>query len=155
MALEQAVAGPFCSRQLADMGADVIKIERPDGGDFARSYDTVIAGQSAYFVWLNRGKRSMVLDLKSPEGLALLTRLVARADVLVHNLAPGAVERLGFGFEAIAGTHPRLVWCNLRLRPGWPLSRQKSLRHARAGRSRCNRNYRYRGCSGEGGSIDG
>ena len=113
MALEQAVAGPFCSRQLADMGADVIKIERPDGGDFARSYDTVIAGQSAYFVWLNRGKRSMVLDLKSPEGLALLTRLVARADVLVHNLAPGAVERLGFGFEAIAGTHPRLVWCGI------------------------------------------
>ena len=113
VALEQAVAGPFCSRQLADMGADVIKIERPDGGDFARSYDTVIAGQSAYFVWLNRGKRSMVLDLKSPEGLALLTRLVARADVLVHNLAPGAVERLGFGFEAIAGTHPRLVWCGI------------------------------------------
>ncbi len=113
MALEQAVAGPFCSRQLADMGADVIKIERPDGGDFARSYDTVIAGQSAYFVWLNRGKRSMVLDLKSPEGLALLARLVARTDVLVHNLAPGALERLGFGYEAMAATHPRLVWCGI------------------------------------------
>ena len=113
VALEQAVAGPFCSRQLADMGADVIKIERPDGGDFARSYDTVIAGQSAYFVWLNRGKRSMVLDLKSPEGLALLTQLVARADVFVHNLAPGAVERLGFGYEALAVAHPRLVWCGI------------------------------------------
>ena len=113
VALEQAVAGPFCSRQLADMGADVIKVERPDGGDFARSYDSVIAGQSAYFVWLNRGKRSIALDLKSPDGKAILAQLAARADVLLHNLAPGAVERLGFGYEAIAVTHPRLVWCGI------------------------------------------
>ena len=113
VALEQAVAGPFCSRQLADMGADVIKVERPDGGDFARSYDNVIAGQSAYFVWLNRGKRSIALDLKSADGKAVLAQLVARADVLLHNLAPGAVERLGFGYEAIAEAHPRLVWCGI------------------------------------------
>ena len=113
VALEQAVAGPFCSRQLADMGADVIKVERPDGGDFARSYDNVIAGQSAYFVWLNRGKRSIALDLKSADGKAVLAQLAARADVLLHNLAPGAVERLGFGYEAIAEAHPRLVWCGI------------------------------------------
>ena len=113
VALEQAVAGPFCSRQLADMGADVIKVERPDGGDFARSYDNVIAGQSAYFVWLNRGKRSIALDLKSADGKAVLAQLVARADVLLHNLAPGVVERLGFCYEAIAEAHPRLVWCGI------------------------------------------
>ena len=95
------------------MGADVIKVERPDGGDFARSYDSVIAGQSAYFVWLNRGKRSIALDLKSAGGKAVLAQLVARADVLLHNLAPGAVERLGFGYEAIAEAHPRLVWCGI------------------------------------------
>ena len=113
VALEQAVSAPFCSRQLADTGADVIKVERPDGGDFARSYDSVIAGQSAYFVWLNRGKRSIVLDLKSADGRAVLAKLVARADVFVHNLAPGAVERLGFGYEALAVSHPRLVWCGI------------------------------------------
>ena len=100
VALEQAVAAPFCSRQLADLGADVIKVERPDGGDFARSYDSVIAGQSAYFVWLNRGKRSIALDLKK-QG-ATFCALIARADIFLHNLAPGAVERLGFGYEALA-----------------------------------------------------
>jgi crotonobetainyl-CoA:carnitine CoA-transferase CaiB-like acyl-CoA transferase len=113
VALEQAVAAPFCSRQLADMGADVVKVERPDGGDFARSYDTAIAGQSAYFVWLNRGKRSIVLDLKSEPDKAVLAKLLARADIFVHNLAPGAVERLGFGYEALASAHPRLVWCGI------------------------------------------
>jgi crotonobetainyl-CoA:carnitine CoA-transferase CaiB-like acyl-CoA transferase len=113
IALEQAVAAPFCSRQLADLGADVIKVERPDGGDFARSYDSVIAGQSAYFVWLNRGKRSIALDVKSAEGQSILARLVARADVFVHNLAPGAVERLGFGFDALGSQQPRLIWCGI------------------------------------------
>jgi len=107
VALEQAVAAPFCSRQLADMGADVIKIERPDGGDFARGYDGVLNGLSAYFAWLNRGKRSIALDVKSERGVEVLRRLIARADVFVHNLAPGAVERLG------VEVHPRLIWCGI------------------------------------------
>jgi itaconate CoA-transferase len=111
VALEQAVAAPFCSRQLADLGADVIKIERPDGGDFARSYDGALHGLSAYFAWLNRGKRSIALDLKQDQSREVCARLVARADVFVHNLAPGAVERLGFGFDELAAAHPRLIWC--------------------------------------------
>jgi crotonobetainyl-CoA:carnitine CoA-transferase CaiB-like acyl-CoA transferase len=111
VALEQAVAAPFCSRQLADMGADVIKIERPDGGDLARGYDSTLNGLSAYFAWLNRGKRSMVLDAKMDH--AVLHRLIARADVFVHNLAPGAVERLGLGYDELAATHPGLIWCGI------------------------------------------
>ncbi|MFL5805926.1 MAG: CaiB/BaiF CoA transferase family protein [Roseiflexaceae bacterium] len=113
VALEQAVAAPFCSRQLADMGADVIKIERPDGGDFARGYDGALGGLSAYFAWLNRGKRSVALDLKQPAGRDVLLRLLARADVFVHNLAPGAVERLGCGYEPLADRCPRLIWCGI------------------------------------------
>jgi crotonobetainyl-CoA:carnitine CoA-transferase CaiB-like acyl-CoA transferase len=113
VALEQAVAAPFCSRQLADLGADVVKIERPDGGDFARAYDSVVNGLSAYFVWLNRGKRSVVLDVKSDSGRAACEALIARADVFLHNLMPGAVERLGFGYEELAARHPRLVWCGI------------------------------------------
>ena len=109
--LEQAVAGPFCSRQLADMGADVIKVERPDGGDFARAYDGALNGLSAYFAWLNRGKRSITLDLKSAEDHDIFAKLLKRADVFIHNLAPGAVESLGFGYERIAKDHPRLIWC--------------------------------------------
>jgi itaconate CoA-transferase len=112
VALEQAVAAPFCTRQLADMGADVIKIERP-GGDFARDYDGALNGVSAYFAWLNRGKRSIVLDVKDAHDQGVCERLLARADVFVHNLAPGAVERLGFGFDALAARHPRLVWCGI------------------------------------------
>ena len=113
VALEQAVAAPFCSRQLADMGADVIKVERPDGGDFARSYDGALHGLSAYFAWLNRGKRSIVLDLKCDGDRQTCGRLVARADVLVHNLAPGAVERLGFGYDELSARLPRLIWCGI------------------------------------------
>src|ERR1700688_445960 len=108
--LEQAVAAPFCSRQLADMGADVIKVERPDGGDFARSYDGAVNGLSAYFVWLNRGKRSIVLDVKATGDQQVLAKLIDRADVFIHNLAPGAVERLGFGYEQVAPRCPRLIW---------------------------------------------
>jgi crotonobetainyl-CoA:carnitine CoA-transferase CaiB-like acyl-CoA transferase len=111
VALEQAVAAPFCSRQFADLGADVIKIERPGGGDFARAYDDALHGVSSYFAFLNRGKRSVVLDLKEPEARATLGRLIARADVFLHNLVPGAVERLGFGYDELAAAHPRLVWC--------------------------------------------
>jgi itaconate CoA-transferase len=107
------VAAPFCSRQLADMGADVIKIERPDGGDAARSYDGVLNGVSAYFAWLNRGKRSVVVDLKDTSGAAVCARLIEGADVFLHNLAPGSVERLGFGYEALAARLPALVWCGI------------------------------------------
>ena len=113
VALEQAVAAPFCSRQLADMGADVIKVERPDGGDFARSYDSALDGMSAYFAWLNRGKRSIVLDLKCDEDRAAFGKLIARADIFIHNLAPGSVERLGLGFDALKVVHPRLIWCSI------------------------------------------
>ncbi|OGO74491.1 MAG: hypothetical protein A3G84_02695 [Chloroflexi bacterium RIFCSPLOWO2_12_FULL_71_12] len=108
VALEQAVAGPLCTRHLADMGADVVKIERPEG-DFARRYDTVVRGQSAYFVWLNRGKRSIALDLGAPADRATLDRLLGRADVLVHNLGPGSLERLGLGWEGLHQRWPRLV----------------------------------------------
>jgi itaconate CoA-transferase len=113
VALEQAVAAPFCSRQFADLGADVIKIERPDGGDFSRGYDDVLHGVSSYFAFLNRGKRSVVLDLKQPDARKTLSRLLARADVFLHNLAPGAVDRLGFGYDALEAAHPRLIWCGI------------------------------------------
>lgn len=113
VALEQAVAAPFCSRQLADLGADVIKIERPDGGDFARSYEDSLNGVSGHFAWLNRGKRSVVLDFKQPEEHAVLAKLIARADVFIHNLARGAVERLGFGYDTLKEAQPRLIWCGI------------------------------------------
>lgn len=113
VAVEQAVSAPFCTRQFADLGADVIKVERPDGGDFARAYDAVLDGLSAYFAWLNRGKRSVVLDLKSAEGLLDLQSLVRGADVFVHNLAPGAIERMGLGYDALVTDHPRLIWVGI------------------------------------------
>jgi itaconate CoA-transferase len=111
--LEQAVAAPFCSRQLADLGADVIKVERPGSGDFARSYEGSLNELSGHFAWLNRGKRSVVLDLKQAEDQATLGKLLARADVFIHNLAPGAVERLGFGYETVQADYPRLIWCGI------------------------------------------
>jgi itaconate CoA-transferase len=113
VALEQAVAAPFCSRHLADLGADVVKVERPDAGDFARAYDDALDGLSGYFAWLNRGKRSIVLDLKQGSDLQVLRRLTARADVFLHNLLPGAVERMGLGFEVLHERHPRLIWCGI------------------------------------------
>jgi itaconate CoA-transferase len=113
IALEQAVAVPFATRQLADLGARVIKIERPDGGDFARGYDTTVRGLASHFVWLNRSKESLTLDLKRPEARDVLARLIARADVFVQNLAPGAVDRLGLGAEALRAAHPRLIVCGL------------------------------------------
>ena len=108
VSLEQAVAAPFATRQLADLGARVIKIER-DSGDFARGYDTKVNGMASYFVWLNRSKESIVLDLKSDHGLAVLRALVSTADVLVQNLAPGAVERLGLGPDEALALNPRLI----------------------------------------------
>ena len=108
VALEQAVAAPLCTMRLAEAGARVIKIERAEG-DFARRYDHVVHGESAYFVWLNRGKQSLVLDIKQPEDAALLNRLLARADVFVQNLAPGATARAGFGSAELRARHPRLI----------------------------------------------
>jgi crotonobetainyl-CoA:carnitine CoA-transferase CaiB-like acyl-CoA transferase len=113
VAVEQAVAAPFASRQLADLGARVIKIERPGVGDFARSYDTTVKGLASHFVWTNRSKESLTLDLKRPEAADVLTRLVAKADVFMHNLAPGAVGRLGFGSETLRARYPRLVTCEI------------------------------------------
>ena len=112
VAIEQAVAAPFCSVRLADAGACVIKVERPEG-DFARGYDDVARGQSSYFVWLNRGKRSVVLDLATPSGQGALRSLVADADVLIQNLKPGALARLGFGVDALRVLHPRLITCSI------------------------------------------
>ena len=113
VAVEQAVAAPFATRQLADLGARVIKIERPEVGDFARSYDATVNGMSSHFVWLNRSKESLTLDLKRSEGLDVLRRLLERADVFVHNLAPGAMARLGFASSDVRRQHPRLIVCEL------------------------------------------
>lgn len=113
VALEQAVAAPFCSRQLADLGARVIKIERPKVGDFARDYDQSVKGQSAYFVWLNRSKESLTLDVKHPEAKAILAKLIAGADVFIQNLAPGAAKRLGLGADELRKKHPRLIVCDV------------------------------------------
>ena len=111
VALEQAVAAPFATRQLADLGARVIKVERPGGGDFARGYDTTVRGMSSYFVWLNRGKQSVTLDIKDPTDRRLLDAMLAAADVFVQNLVPGAVQRLGLDEDTLRTRHPRLVTC--------------------------------------------
>ncbi|WP_374670090.1 CoA transferase, partial [Ramlibacter sp.] len=113
VSLEHAVAAPFCTRQLADLGARVIKVERPGPGDFARAYDTRVKGQSSHFVWINRSKESLALDLKQPAALAVLRELLAKADVLVQNLAPGAAARMGLGYEALRADHPRLIVCDI------------------------------------------
>lgn len=111
LSLEQAVAAPFAARQLAELGARVIKIERPGSGDFARSYDAAVRGMSSYFVWLNRSKESLALDLKHPEAAHIIHRLLEQADVFLQNLAPGAAERLGLGQEELASRYPRLIAC--------------------------------------------
>ncbi|MCL8208234.1 MAG: CoA transferase [Actinomycetia bacterium] len=113
VAAEQAVAAPLATRQLADLGARVIKIERPGTGDFARHYDHVARGLSGHFAWLNRSKESLTLDLKAPEGQTILHRLLERADVFVQNLIPGAAERLGFGPATLVERYPRLVVCRI------------------------------------------
>ena len=113
VALEQVIAGPFATRQLAELGARVIKIERPDGGDSARAYDRTVKGTSSHFAWVNRSKESVTLDAKHPRAKAILARLMERADVFLHNLAPGAVERLGLGAAELRAKHPRLVWCGI------------------------------------------
>ena len=113
VALEQVIAGPFATRQLAELGARVIKIERPAGGDSARAYDTTVKGLSSHFVWVNRSKESLTLDAKQPRAKEILARLLERADVFLHNLAPGAVERLGLGAAELRAKHPRLIWCGI------------------------------------------
>jgi crotonobetainyl-CoA:carnitine CoA-transferase CaiB-like acyl-CoA transferase len=112
VALEQAVAAPMASCRLADAGARVIKIERPEG-DFARGYDRAANGASSYFAWLNRGKESLVLDIKAQDDAALLHRILARADVFIQNLAAGAAERAGFGSASLRARYPRLVTCDI------------------------------------------
>jgi crotonobetainyl-CoA:carnitine CoA-transferase CaiB-like acyl-CoA transferase len=111
VSLEQAVAAPLAGRHLADLGARVVKVERVDGGDFGRSYDDVVRGMASHFVWLNRGKESLALDLKADSGREVLSRLLERADVFLHNLGPGAVDRLGFDSATLRERHPRLVVC--------------------------------------------
>ena len=111
--LEHAIAAPFCTRQLADLGARVIKVERPQGGDFARAYDERVLGLASHFVWTNRGKESLTLDLKHVAAADILTSLLERADVLVQNLAPGATARLGLSYEVLRERHPQLVVCDI------------------------------------------
>lgn len=126
VALEQAVAAPTASSKLADAGARVIKLERPEG-DFARGYDGFAKGQSSYFVWLNRGKESCRVDLRRPEDLALVAAMIAKADVFIQNLAPGAAERLGLGSAALRERHPRLITCDISgYAPGTPHYRRKA-----------------------------
>jgi itaconate CoA-transferase len=113
VALEQVIAGPFCTRQLAELGARVIKIERPEGGDQSRGMDRTVQGLSSHFVWTNRSKESLTLDVKHPRAKAILAKLLERADVFVQNLAPGAVERLGLGAAELRARHPKLIWCGI------------------------------------------
>lgn len=113
VSLEHAVAAPFCARQLADLGARVIKVERPGSGDFARGYDSRVRGQSSHFTWLNRNKESLALDLKDPASLEALKQLLGTADVLLQNLAPGAAARMGLSYEALHAAFPRLIVCDI------------------------------------------
>ena len=125
--LEQVIAGPFCTRQLAELGARVIKIERTGGGDAARGYDNSVKGQSSHFVWVNRSKESLCLDVKHPGAKAVLDKLMQKADVFVQNLAPGAAERLGLGAAELRAKHPRLIWCGISgYGPGGPYADKKA-----------------------------
>ena len=127
VALEQVIAGPFATRQLAELGARVIKVERPGPGDAARGYDRTVKGQSSHFVWTNRSKESLALDVKHPAAAAILARLMERADVFVQNLAPGAAERLGLGAQALRARHPQLIWCGISgYGPSGPYARKKA-----------------------------
>ncbi len=113
ISLEQAVAAPFATRQLADLGARVVKIERPGVGDFARDYDETVRGMASHFVWLNRSKESLTLDLKHPQARQIIHRLLDDADVFIQNLAPGAAERLGLSPEVLAQRYPHLIVCGV------------------------------------------
>ncbi len=113
VSLEHAIAAPFCTRQLADLGARVIKVERPGVGDFARAYDQRVDGMASHFVWVNRSKESLTLNLKQPAALAVLKQLLLTADVLVQNLAPGAAARMGLGFDVLSAANPKLIVCDI------------------------------------------
>lgn len=113
ISLEHAVAAPLCTRHLADLGARVIKIERPKVGDFARKYDERVDGMASHFVWINRSKESLTLNLKDPAGMEIMQKLLAEADVLVQNLAPGATKRLGLDYDTLAPKHPQLIVCDI------------------------------------------
>ena len=113
ISMEHAIAAPFCSRQLADLGARVIKVERPEVGDFARNYDQRVAGMSSHFVWTNRSKESLTLDIKQPLALDAMMKLLSTADVFIQNLAPGAASRLGLGYENLKKLNPRLIVCDI------------------------------------------
>ena len=127
VALEQVIAGPFCTRQLAELGARVIKIERPGSGDAARGYDRTVKGLSSHFVWVNRSKESLALDVKHSAARDILAKLVARADVFVQNLAPGAADRLGLGADVLRARHPRLIWCGISgYGPSGPYAEKKA-----------------------------
>src|SRR5437764_132763 len=127
VALEQVIAGPFATRQLAELGARVIKIERPGTGDASRAYDRTVKGLSSHFVWTNRSKESLALDVKHPEARVVLEKLLAQADVFVQNLAPGAAERLGLGAAELRAKHRRLIWCGISgSGPDGPYSNKKA-----------------------------
>ena len=125
--LEHAIAGPFCTRQLADLGARVIKIERPGSGDFARGYDERVRGLASHFVWTNRSKESLTLDVKNPRARTVLARLIERADVFLQNLAPGAADRLGLGAQTLRERKPALIWCGISgYGPSGPYAEKKA-----------------------------
>ena len=127
VALEQVIAGPFATRQLADLGARVIKIERPGTGDAARAYDHTVKGLSSHFVWTNRSKESITLDVKHPRAGAILERLIRRADVFLQNLAPGATDRLGLGASTLRERQPALIWCGISgYGPSGPYAEKKA-----------------------------
>ena len=127
VALEQVIAGPFCTRQLAELGARVIKIERPEGGDQSRGMDRTVQGLSSHFVWTNRSKESLALDVKHPQAKDILARLLSKADVFVQNLAPGAAERLGLGAAELRARHPKLIWCGISgYGPSGPYAEKKA-----------------------------
>jgi itaconate CoA-transferase len=127
VSLEQVIAGPFATRQLAELGARVIKIERPGGGDAARGYDGTVNGMSSHFIWVNRSKESLSLDVKHAEAKAVLAKLLEKADVFLQNLAPGAAERLGLGAAELRARHPRLVWCGISgYGPSGPYAKKKA-----------------------------
>jgi itaconate CoA-transferase len=157
--LEHAIAAPFCTRQLADLGARVIKVERPVSGDFARAYDSRVKGLASHFVWTNRSKESLTLDLKHADAGEVVGRLLARADVLVQNLAPGRGGAMGLSFEALHETYPRLVVCDIsgygddpeRTRP---VPRQEGVRPADPERVRVPVDHRNARRAGQGGLLD-
>jgi crotonobetainyl-CoA:carnitine CoA-transferase CaiB-like acyl-CoA transferase len=127
VSLEQVIAGPFATRQLAELGARVIKIERPGTGDAARGYDRTVKGLSSHFVWVNRSKESLALDVKHADAKPILEKLIAKADVFLQNLAPGAADRLGLGAAALRARHPRLVWCGISgYGPAGPYAEKKA-----------------------------